>query len=57
MQFDNRLKELRKEKNIKQKDLALFLEVSNPTIAKYESGDRVPTTDKLVKIANYFNVS
>ncbi|MFW5891312.1 MAG: helix-turn-helix domain-containing protein [bacterium] len=57
MEFDKRLKELRKEKNIMQKDLALYLEVSDPTIAKYESGDRFPTTEKLIKIADYFNVS
>lgn len=57
MKFDKRLRKLRKEKNIKQKDLALFLDVSTPTITKYESGDRVPTTDKLVKIADYFDVS
>ena len=57
MTFPERLKKLRKEKNIYQLELANFIGVSRPTITQYESGDRRPDHDTLKNIANYFNVS
>ena len=57
MGFPEKLKKLRKEKNIYQKELAKFLGVSRPTITQYESGQRKPDYDTLKKIADYFDVS
>ena len=57
MKLSTRLKNLREDKNIKQKDLALYLDVSSSTIGKYEVGKREPNIEKLNKIADYFNVS
>ncbi len=55
--FKNRLKKLRKEKNITQKDLADILGYSRSTIAKYESGQRLPSNNFLIDVADYFEVS
>ena len=57
MQFKDRLKELRKENNLTQKDLAEKIGLSTITIRSYESGRRTPNSEALVKLENYFNVS
>lgn len=53
----NRIKELRNEKDISQRDLAKIINLSPSTIAMYETGKRKPDTDTLQRIADYFNVS
>jgi len=55
--FGDRLKKLRKEKNILQKDLASALKLSVSTIGMYEQGRRDPDTETLSSIAEYFDVS
>ncbi len=55
--FSKRLKELRNQKGIYQKELAGILGVSRPTITQYEQGKRNPDTDMLNNIADYFEVS
>lgn len=57
MDFHDRLKELRKEKDLYQKELADKLNIGRTTIANYEQGKRFPDKDTLNKIADYFNVS
>ena len=52
-----RLKELRKEKNISQLKLALDLSMNQNTISRYETGEREADYKTLIKIADYFNVS
>ena len=52
-----RLKELRKKKNISQLRLATELNTTQNTISRYETGEREPGIDELIKIADYFNVS
>ena len=53
----NRLEELRKEKGVKQEDLALSLEVSRQTIGSLENGRYNPSIVLAFKIARYFNMS
>ena len=57
MCFPKRLKELRLNAGLTQKDLAKAIEVGRTTISEYESGKIVPKQEGLLKIANYFNVS
>ena len=57
IKFNVRLKELRLENGITQKELANAIEVGRTTISEYESGKIVPKQEGLLKIANYFNVS
>ena len=53
----NRLKLLREEKGLIQKDIANLLNVSIPAVNQYESGKRDMSTETVVKLAEYFNVS
>lgn len=53
----NRLKELRKQKNIKQGDLAKFLGIAQSTLSGWESGKFEIDTNSLFKLADYFGVS
>ena len=56
MQFSDKLKELRKSKNITQEEFANKIFISRSVIAKYESGFANLTKENLEKIGNYFNV-
>ena len=47
---------MRKEKGIKQEDLAIFVGVSTQAVSKWENGG-VPDTELLPKIADFFSVS
>lgn len=57
MDFSTILKELRESRGITQDELARKLRVSRPTIAGYETKHRQPDYDKLIAIAEIFNVS
>ncbi len=50
----NRLEELRKQRGIKQEDLAAALEVSRQTIGSLENGRYNPSILLAFKIARYF---
>ena len=53
----NRLEELRKQRGIKQEDLASELEVSRQTIGSLENGRYNPSIILAFKIARYFDMS
>lgn len=53
----NRIKLLREEKNIYQKDLAKLLNVSIPAINYYENEKRAMDTKTALTLAEYFGVS
>lgn len=55
--FAERVKELRKERNLQQKDLANILFVNQRTVSNWERKVNVPDYDMLLKIARYFEVS
>lgn len=55
--FGDRLKQLRKEKNLKQSDFGEIFELSPSAIGSYERNLREPAYSHLVKFANFFNVS
>ena len=57
MCFSKRLKELRLNNGLTQKELAKSIEVGRTTISEYESGKIVPKQEGLLKLANHFNVS
>lgn len=56
-QFGKKLKELRIEKNLSQRNLGEILSVCNQTVSFWESGNREPDLDAIVKIADFFDVS
>ena len=51
------LKDLRREKEITQEQLAEELGVSGRTISRWETGNNMPDISLLVEIAEYFDVS
>ena len=57
MEFNEKLQELRKQKNLTQEQLAEQLYVSRTAISKWESGRGYPSIDSLKEISNYFLVS
>lgn len=52
----NRLEEIRKQKGIRQEDLAEALEVSRQTIGSLENGRYNPSINLAFKIARYFEM-
>ena len=52
----NRLEEIRKQRGIKQEELADTLEVSRQTIGSLENGRYNPSILLAFKIANYFDM-
>ena len=52
-----RLKEIRKSKGVSQLKMAMDLNTNQNTISRYETGEREPGINELIKIADYFNVS
>ena len=55
--FCERFKELREEKQLSTVKLAKELKVSNSTITRWETNQRVPNIDNLYNIAVFFKVS
>lgn len=53
----NRIREIRKSKNLSQAKLANILDVSASTIGMYEQGRRKPDKDMLLKLAQVLDVS
>ena len=56
-QFGKKLRELRKEKGVSQKDLGEYLNVCNQAVSFWETGSREPDLDTLRDIAKYFDTS
>lgn len=54
--FKDKLKKLRIEKGITQKELAENIYVSRSTIAKWENGNGVPSDINLDELCKYFNI-
>ena len=55
--FSEKLKALRTAKKMSQKDLADKVGVAKSVVSFYESGDRFPSYDVLIKISRIFNVT
>lgn len=57
MSFPERLADLRKANSVTQKQLATETGISEIGIRSYEGRRRQPTADKLIALADFFNVS
>lgn len=53
----NRIKELRLEKKLNQKELAEIIGIAQPTLSGWETGRTQIDYDNLIKLAKYFEVS
>lgn len=56
-QFGEILAELRQDRGLSQAELAKIIYVTAGTISNYENGIHFPDVEKLIAIANYFQVS
>lgn len=55
--FGTRLHTLRKERKLRQEDMARQLGIARTTYAMYEQGNREPDYNTLIKLATFFEVS
>jgi len=51
------LRSIREDKDIKQKDIAEYLNVSQNTYSQYETGTISLTAEILIKLSDFYNVS
>lgn len=57
VEFGQRLKSLRKQRGMTQKQLADLIGVQNSIISFYEVGDRFPSPEIIIKLAAIFHTS
>ncbi|MFQ8705813.1 MAG: helix-turn-helix domain-containing protein [Thomasclavelia sp.] len=57
MRFGENLNSYRKQKGLSQEELAYQLGVSRQSVSKWESGQSIPELERLIEIANLFNIS
>jgi len=55
--FSVRLKELRIEKGISQRELAKATQLSQSGIVHWENNNRIPNAEVIIKFAEFFGVS
>ena len=55
--FAKRLRQLRKSKHMTLRVMADFCELSKSTLWRYENGDAEPSTDDIVRLADFFEVT
>lgn len=57
MNTGEKIMQLRKDRKLSQEDLAEIVNVSRQAVSKWETGDAMPDTDKIVALADYFSVT
>ena len=57
MPINEKIQTLRRERGLSQEELAITLGVSRQAVSKWETGDATPDTDKVIALANYFEVT
>ena len=57
MNWYEKLKQERISKNLTQKQVAEYLQISRPAYTNYESGTREPSFEILRKICDFFDIS
>ena len=55
--MQNRIKDLREDRDLRQSDLAIATGIDQRTISNYETGKTNPDSDALIKLADFFGVS
>lgn len=55
--YIKRLKDLREDNDLYQKQIADIIGVSQQYYSEYEKGNRPIPLEKIIKLANYYNVS
>lgn len=53
----NRLKEIREDRDLYQKDIANVLEITQAQYSRYETGENIITLENIYKLADYYQTS
>ncbi len=53
----NNLKKLRKQAGLTQISLQMKTGIEQALLSKFENGDRIPPTETLITLADFYNVS
>ena len=57
MKLNEKIAECRKRMGLSQEELAARIGVSRQAVSKWEVGDAVPEVDKILALANIFDIS
>lgn len=57
LNMKNNLRKLRKERGLTQISLQMKTGIEQALLSKYETGDRIPPTDALLILADFYGVS
>ena len=57
MNHYQRLKDIREDHDVDQKEIATLLKTTQQQISKYETGKQMMGIDKYIILAKYFNIS
>lgn len=55
--MDNKLRQLRKARKLTQVELQMRTGIEQSLLSKFENGERVPPTETLILLAEFYNVS
>lgn len=57
MNYFQRLRDVREDRDLSQKDVADYLGISQSDYSKYELGKHMMGIDKYIKLAKFYNIS
>ncbi len=57
MQYSKHLKDIREDRDKKQEEIAMILDIKQQSYSKYERGLNMMGIDKYIILAKYYNVS
>lgn len=57
MNYYQRIRDLREDKDLNQEDIAKILEIKREQYSRYERGMNMMPIDKYIKLAIFYNVS
>lgn len=57
MLLGNKIKELRDQYEVLQRQLAAYLEIDTPMFSKIERGDRRAKRNQVIQLAKYFHIN
>lgn len=55
--MENNLRKLRKDKKMTQIALQMATGIEQALLSKFENGERIPPTETLMRLADFYNVS
>lgn len=55
--MDNNLRKLRKERKLTQVELQMRTGIEQSLLSKFENGERIPPTETLIILADFYQVS